>query len=191
MLAFLQSLVNILLFRAGPQDMPSSWPLLKLTAVAALLTATATATGMLNLGFPQALLASAAKAGVYALLIFLLLKSGSKPERWIQTMIALFGTLAITNLLSLPFLPELQEVEAGKFVIVPGAGVMIVAVIEIWFLIILARTLRDALETRIGQAILLTVVIIIIETMVLSSLTNALGIRSESVIIGIGIPESG
>ena len=189
MLAFLQSLVNILLFRAGPQDMPSSWTLLKLTGLAALVTAAATATGMLNLGFAPALLASAAKVGVYALIVFLLLKSGGKPERWIQTMIALYGTLAITNLISLPFLPDLQEVEEGKFVIVPGAGVMIVAVIEIWFLVILARTLRDALEIRTGQAILLTILIIIIETMVLSSLTGTLGIQSEAEIIGIGIPE--
>ena len=144
MLAFLQSLVNVLLFRAGPQDVPSSWYLLKISAGASLLTAAATAVGMLNLGITQALITSVAKILVYALLVYLLLKSSKKPERWLQTMITLYGTLAITNAISIPFVPDLQEVEEGKYVIVPGYGVMIVAALEIWFLVILARTLRAA-----------------------------------------------
>ena len=189
MLAFLQSLINILLFRAGPQDIPSSRYLLKATALASLLAATATSVGMLNLGVGQALITAVSKLAVYSGVIFLLLKSGGKPERWVQTMTALLGVLAITNVLSIPFLPELQEVEEGKYVIVPGYGVMIVAAIEIWFLAVLVRTLRDAMEIRVGQAILLTILLIIVETVALSSLSNTLGIRSESVIVGIGMPE--
>lgn len=189
MLAFLQSLVNVLLFRAGPQDVPSSWYLLRISAGASLLTAAATAVGMLNLGITQALITSVAKILVYALLVYLLLKSSKKPERWLQTMITLYGTLAITNAISIPFVPDLQEVEEGKYVIVPGYGVMIVAVLEIWFLVILARTLRAALETRTSHAILLTIMILMVETVVLSSLSGVLGIRSEAVIVGIGMPE--
>ena len=168
--------------------MPASWQILKATALVCFISVAATAISMLNLNTSHALLIAAGKVTVYLALIYLLLKSAGKSERWVQTMIALLGALTLTNLISLPFLPELQAIGEGKHAIVPGKGVFLVGTLEIWFLAIMVRVLRDSLEIRVGQAILLTISIIIIETLTLSALSNALGLSSESIVIAIEDP---
>ena len=179
MYKLIQSFINILLFRAGPQDIPASFGTLKLVLIACFITDLLGAVGTLGLGL--AALLSAGQIGLYSALIYLLLKFNNNPERWLQTLTALFGALALINLASYPFIQNLNLIRDGQLVVTPG--IMLVAALQLWFFIVMARILRDALEVTIGRALLLTFLIINIVPLILSSIVGMLGLNPTTLIV--------
>jgi hypothetical protein len=180
--ALIQPFINLLMFRAGPQDMPASNNALKISMLTCFLTDILGAAGML--GLKLALVLSAGQIALYAGFIFLLLKINQKTERWLQTLTALFGALALINLASYPFIHNLNLFADGKLALTPG--ILIVAVLQLWFFAVMARVLRDAIEIRIGRAILLTFLIINIVPLVLSSVVGVLDLSPVTVSIDSG-----
>ncbi len=172
MFALIQPFINVLLFRAGPQDMQASTSMLKFTLVACFLTDIIGASS--TLGLSTSVVLSAGQIALLGLFVFLLLKINKKEERWLQTLVALFGALAIINLATYPFLRNLNLFSDGKLVLT--GSLMIVAALQLWFFIVMARILKDALEVRMARAVLLTFLIINIVPMVLSMLVGALGL---------------
>ena len=172
MFALIQPFINVLLFRAGPQDMQASMGMLKFTLIACFLSDVIGASS--TLGLSTSMVLSAGQIALLGLFVFLLLKINKKDDRWLQTLIAIFGALAIINLATYPFLRNLNLFSDGKLVLT--AGLMIVAALQLWFFIVLARILKDALEVRMARAVLLTFLIINIVPMVLSMLVGVLGL---------------
>lgn len=175
MLALIQPFLNLLFFRAGPQDMPASTSALKFTIIACFLTDVIGATN--TLGLSTSMLLSAGQIALLGVFVFLLLKINQKDERWLQTLTALFGALAIINLVTYPFIRNLDLFVDGQMVLTPN--ILIVAALQLWFFIVMARILRDALEIRMVRAVLLTFLIINIVPMLLSMLVGALGLTPE------------
>jgi len=170
--ALIQPFINLLMFRAGPQDVPASNTVLKVTILACFITDVIGAIGLLGLTLAAVL--STGQIVLYAGFIYLLLKINSKTERWLQTLTALFGTLALINLASYPFIQNLNLISEGQLVLTPG--ILIVAALQLWFFIVMARILRDAIEITLGRAMLLTFLIINIVPLVLSAVIGALGL---------------
>ncbi len=179
MFALIQPFINLLLFRAGPQDMPASNAILKIAIFACFVTDILGAIGLLGLTLSAVL--SIGQIVLYAAFIYLLLKINKKTERWLQTLTALFGALALINLASYPFIQNLNLFSEGKLVLTPG--ILIVAVLQLWFFIVMARILRDALEITMGRAVLITFLIVNIVPLVLSSVISTLGLSPASLAI--------
>ncbi len=172
MLALIQPFINVLLFRAGPQDMPASLSALKFVLIACFLTDVIGASS--TLGIASSAILSGGQIALLGVFVFLLLKLNQKQDRWLQTLVAMFGALALINLASYPFLRNLNLVVDGNLVLT-GPLVM-VGLLQLWFFIVMARILKDALEVRMGRAVLLTFLIINVVPMVLSLLVGALGL---------------
>lgn len=162
--------------------MPASQSVLRFSIIACFLTDIIGAVNVL--GFQLAAALSAGQIALYAGMVYLLLKINGKPERWLQTLIALFGALALINLASYPFLQDLHLIEEGQLVLKPQ--IFIVAGLQLWYFIVMARVLRDALEISMGRAVLLTILIINLVPLVLSSIISALGLSPASMIIDPG-----
>jgi len=183
LLALIQPYFQVLMFRAGPQDMPASLSALKFTLIACFLTDVIGATGSLGMG--SSMFLSAGQIALMAVFVFLLLKINKKEERWLQTLIALFGALALINLATYPFIRNLDLFEDGKLVL--SGAIMVVAGLQLWFFIVMAKILKAALEVTMGRAVLLTFLIINIVPMVLSMLMGILGLTPAIIGDGSGL----
>lgn len=159
--------------------MPASNNILRYAIIACFVTDILGAVGMLGLTLSVVL--SAGQIALYSGFIFLLLKINNKNERWLQTLIALYGALALINLVSYPFIQNLNLFNEGNLVLTPG--LLIVAILQLWFFIVMARILRDALEIKMGRAVLLTFLIINIVPVVLSSVIGVLGLSPATLAI--------
>lgn len=173
MFSLIQPFVNLLLFRAGPQDMPASESVLKIALISCFVTDVLGA--MSTLGLSLSMILSAGQIGLLAVFVFLLLKLNDKTDRWLQTLSAIFGALALINIASLPFIQNLSLVEDGKLIVTPK--LMLVGVLQLWFFITMARILKDAIEIRMGRAVLLTFLIVNIVPVLLSILVGVIGIE--------------
>lgn len=154
----LRLILDICLLRGRTQDLPVSGSLVVQAALASM------AVDFLGLADPDVglghFLFVFTRPLMYGLALWLVLKGRGFPERWWQAAAAMFSVLAIFTLVRLPLLPALgQAVSEG-----PGATwpwqVFASLAIEIWFLVVMARILREALEIRMPLAVLSAVVMV-------------------------------
>ena len=184
MYALIEPFLKLLLFRAGPQDVPPLMPVFKIAIFSCFLTDVLGA--MKTLGPGMSVFLSAGQIALLAGCVYLLLKFNQKSERWLQTLTAIFGTLAIINLASYPFIQNLQLLKGGQLVLTPG--IMFVGILQLWFFVTMSRILRDALETRMSRAVLFTFLIINFVPIILSMFVGALGLEAN--VIGTVNPDS-
>jgi hypothetical protein len=142
----LTTFLNLFVLRAKPQDLPTSTQLLALAAVVAM------AADFLSLPDRDPLLGHALFVGtrplLYGAVLWLLLKQRHFEARWVQTATAIFAALAMLSLLRLPLLPALLEMVKQGPGMTLGWQAWASFVLELWFLILVARILREALELR-------------------------------------------
>lgn len=138
--------LNLFTLRAKPQDLPTSTALLALAAVTGMVA------DFLTLPDREPIVGHAlfvaTRPLLYGAVVWLLLKQRNFEARWQQTATALFASLAALSVLRLPLLPALIEtLKQG-----PGATLGWQAyasfLLELWFLILVARILREALELK-------------------------------------------
>ncbi len=176
MTAFIQPFINLLLFRAGPQDMPASQQVLKFVLMASIVTGALGSIG--TLGLPAATLISVSQIALYGVFVYLMLKMFRKPERWLQTIIAIYGATALMNLACLPFLQNLSLFSEGQLVITEK--LLIVGVLQLWLLIVTARILKEAAEISMGRAVLLTLLMVYVIQIFLAVFLGVLGFEPNT-----------
>jgi len=151
----LKIILDICLLRGRAQDLPASMNLVYLTAAASVAL---NAIGMpgRDLDLPQ-LLFIASQTALFGAVVWLLLRLRGFPARWMQTIAAMFSAEAVFNILLLPLWPTLIETletikqgmeakpswETYAFVTLGG-----------WFLLVIARVLREATEWPLPLAFL-------------------------------------
>ena len=146
-MAFLRLILDICLLRGKPQDLPTSHTLLVLAALAGV------AVDFLSLPEPGfdlgRLLFVISQAVLFGAGLWLLLKLRGFAVRWTQTATALYAANAVFSLLLLPLIPALAEMlEAGPPASLGWQG-MLMMVLSGWFLAVMARVLREALESSL------------------------------------------
>jgi hypothetical protein len=172
--ALFACLVDIMLLRRGPENLPASTPLLALFVILyvalfglAYHTLLVPVAPEVPPNWPLQLAAGAVLTLLWWRVAFHLAK---KPERFVQTMIAVFAT----NTLFVPAMPlaaalwpYLHEKPGGEQP--PGMLVLLTALITTWVLAVLVRIVRSAFEwswpasiffaiaSNIGPAILLAI----------------------------------
>jgi hypothetical protein len=150
----LQLFIDICLFRARPQDLPTSRFLLVASIVVSLVIRFFPLLNYLK-GFYPALLASL----LDTVLILLFLRGGlyflEKERRFLQTATAIFGTKAV---LSIPLLfVELMILSApSEFTKAVGAAFYLP--LMVWSITVTGHILRHALEIRFAGGIAVAVV---------------------------------
>ena len=156
MINYLRLFIDLCLFRQQSENIPRSEALLLVTGLAAVLSAAANAAP--EEGFIRGLLLSGCQIILFSGMIWLALNFKRKSERWVQTLTGIFGATTVLQLLTLPLFgwqESLVSPDTGQLVVT--LPLIIVAAIAIWSLTVMASILRQALEIRIGGAILLVI----------------------------------
>ena len=139
MINYLRLFIELCLFRQQAENIPRSESLLLVTGLLAVLL-------------------SGCQIILFSGMIWLALNFKRKSERWVQTLTGIFGATTVLQLLTLPLFgwqESLVSPDTGQLVVT--LPLIIVAAIAIWSLTVMASILRQALEIRIGGAILLVI----------------------------------
>ena len=166
MTPYIYTLFRICLFKAKPQDLPSSLALLINSIVAATLifimrnALLASEFSMISMAFMQILLLGA--------LLYLLLKLFSKSERWLQSATALYGCSAIIVVTVVPFI----SLEGGAPLISESFNLVKLVVLfsSAWYFSVTVYILKETLEVRMFLAIVIAIVMEIVLAIILIAL---------------------
>lgn len=148
----LKIILDICLLRGRAQDLPTSMNLVWLTAAASVVV---NALGMPERATNLAqLLFIVSQAVLFGAVIWLLLRLRGFPERWTQTITALYAVDAVFSFLLLPLLPALLEMVKQGPDAKPGWEAYLLLVLSGWLLLIIARVLREATQWPLPLAFL-------------------------------------
>lgn len=147
MFAIIKTWVEISLLSGKPQDLPASKVLLGIIALVEIAASFSVDTAHPHPGVRLA--AASAQSAFLAGTVWAALSWRRHPERWLQTMTALYGSGVIVTLVAWTALRGLnvpQDTQSGLFILIAW-------VITLWALAITSRVLRTALEVSLGTAI--------------------------------------
>ncbi len=151
----IKTLILICLFRAGPQDLPSSRELL-VGCIAAAFAVLFIGYSLLAVGGNTFLLA-ASNAALIGIGWLIVLQLGRKMQRWHQSACAIYGTTALLNLVSLPIITSgLNAAEIGSGEISQNLRIVIFG-LWAWEIAVTARIARATLEIRMGLAVIISI----------------------------------
>ncbi len=156
---FAYRLIELLLLRKGPQDLPASRKLLQFSG--ALLLLVSVLRQQLVASFPAAIVQSGLSILVLVLFVHLMLGFRRHPERLVQTLTALFLANAVIGALSLLPLRALAPVllalttdpALAQSIQLPTLAAYAWLLIGIWGLLVAAHIYRNAMDTRLGAGI--------------------------------------
>ena len=162
MYALFNAFFDICLFRKGPQDLPASWSLLKLTLITYCLSS------LLSLLFtvapPMALFQAVLDAALLVGLTYGLLYVMGHGQRFVQTLTALAGTGTLLGLIAWPLTIWMQaEAAAGTST---GLSFFLFFLLLLWSIAVIAHILRHSLSTTLGMGLLYTLGYLMISVMV-------------------------
>lgn len=164
MLSYIKFVVDVCLFRRGPQDAPASQQFLLFAVILATLSNFLLDSAHENIG-TRAMFAFA-QVAMLGLAIWVVLAVGNRLPRWPQTSATLYGASALINLVAWPFF-TLSKADKGDSSTITAAAAMFITV---WFVAVMARSLHHALEVRPAMAFLITFACLLVSGMVLLSL---------------------
>ena len=150
---FFKMLFGNFVLNKGPQDLPASRVLMKLSLLVYLVTGLP---GLLmSVDFGQAVLAQSLDVIVLLIFTYLCLQVLVKLERFTQTIIALASVGAVFQLIVLPILFEFKGVEEASQVML-GMSLLLLALVS-WNLTVIAHIFRESFSVRLPAAIALTI----------------------------------
>jgi len=150
MIRLLLRFLDICLLRLAPQDLPGSSFLLGLSLV--MYAALAFGAALLSLPFFPALVLALFDAGLIAGLLWILLWIRDTLNRFPQTLIALYGSGTVMQLIALPLvLWQTAEVAAPA----QGVAALLLWVWLLWHLLVVGHVLRHAVNTILPLGTLL------------------------------------
>ena len=156
--ALFGSVVDIILFRRGPENLPASQTLLAIVVALSLLVSVAMST-VTTLPTSDVLLGGIVGGAVMLLWFRVALSVVNKLERFLQTMTAIFGVNTLFQPVLVPLtaalLPYFEKADAN--VPTPAALFLIWLFVGLWGSIVVVRIVRAAFECPWIIAILLVV----------------------------------
>ena len=144
------------MLRGRPQDLPASTSLLWLFVATSLLTDYLGAASSYGPG-TQRLFLVVAQTVFFAGVIWAVLRMRGFPERWLQTLMALFAANTIFGLIMLPVLPEVVEMLRQGPNAVIGWQAYFAFGGSIWYLMIMTHVMRHAIELSIALSALVSI----------------------------------
>lgn len=151
----IEAFVGILRFRKGPEDVPASRPLLAAVLLGQVLL------GMLVLAIPpqaqtqSPLMVVALELGVITLGVLLILRMAGVPERFTQTITAIFGVQLVVA--PLVYAARWLMVTYQNDPVMQAPALFITAVLGVWMLVVTARILRSATSYPLFTCVFLVI----------------------------------
>ena len=158
MIQTIQTLIQICLFRARPQDLPASRQVLIFTIIATFILSV-TRIAQVTEGLSPITI-SLIQIGLLALGLRILLTLFSKRERWLQSGASVFGC---SSVLMLAATPVLMITESS----VSGLANLVLVAMTVWSFAVIVFILRETLEIRLLLAFLITFAFKIISAIIL------------------------
>ena len=155
MSSLIATFIRICLFKAGPQDLPSSDVLLVATVIASV--GTNLLVDFLGPSTLQTLILSVMQAIVFALVIKGLLQIKNFSYRWKQTMCALFGASSIIRLVGAPILHILAPNQGPEGPLINAPVMVSGAAMGIWSVAVMTVILRSAMEISTVTSFFITI----------------------------------
>jgi len=143
--------IDLCVFQAKPQDLPLSHALVLITGATTIITyviahqASGQGKGIVAFAIAQVV--------VFAFTIWVVLKIKKLPERFPQTISAIFGVSSLIQLVAWPVLSWLSKASGT-----PGAElpVLMIMGLSVWVLAVSVYVMKHALEVSLGQSLLIT-----------------------------------
>lgn len=148
----LKTLVDLCLFQAKPQDFPysQSWMLFAAVMLCASIFISYPIQEQTSLVI---LLISIVHVFGYGLAIWSALRLRMMPERFVQAITTIFGTAALLQLVTWPFINWLLKVQGTADAQFP---LLIIFFLGIWTFSVAVNINRHAMSVTVGQSILIT-----------------------------------
>jgi heme/copper-type cytochrome/quinol oxidase subunit 3 len=151
----LRLLLDLCLLRGRAQDLPASMQLVWLTAATSVVVdVLSLPDGGADLG---RILFVASQVVLFGATIWLVLKLRGFPERWMQTISALYAANTAFSVLLLPMLPALMAMYEGGPGTPVGWQAYVMLAVTGWFLVVTARVLREATEWPLLPSFLVSI----------------------------------
>lgn len=144
----LKTLLDVCLLRGQPQDLPASMNLLAWCALFSVGVDFMIESGQVPV--LVRLVFAIAQTAIFGVIIYGVLRVRGKPERFTQSMSALYFA---KGMVSLAAWPVMKQVLAAGVDAAQAWQVLAMAGISVWFIAILANVLRHALEFTLGRAL--------------------------------------
>jgi len=170
MYALVNPFVQIAFLRCGPQDLPASMFLLKLTLAAHALLGVLMFANRLSL--VQALLAGAISTLVMCALTASLLFANRRSARIVQTLTAMAGSDVVVGIVALPVAAWLHGTVDGA--VASGLPGLLFLVLVVWNLVVAGHVLRHALSSPLPLGIVLALVLYMLSVNVMHALFPAM-----------------
>ncbi len=152
-------IIDICLLRGRPQDLPASTSLLWLAGLSAVVVDYAGTASIYGHGGMR-LLVMVIQVFLFAGVIWAVLQLRGHPERWLQTIIALFGAKIIFSLILLPVLPQLavliNQGPVAQSSLQIGWEVYFALACSIWYFMVMTQVMRHALAWPLALSGLVT-----------------------------------
>lgn len=157
-MTFILRLIDICLFRAGPEDLPARSGLLQWSLFAYLLVGVAI--NLLDTNWTLSLTVSLADLIILLGFVWVLLRGYQHLPRLNQTLLALTGCGVLLGIVVMPFLAMFYQSNETE----PMANVllMVMMVMMVWSLMVTAHIIRRAVECSAPVAVGWTVLYVII-----------------------------
>ena len=164
--ALARAMWQICTLRRGPQDLPASSMLMVLML---LLNAVASATlETIEIPATSAVMAAVIDAVVVVILIWALLQTTGKQNRFLQTVTAVAGTGLILSFFALPVVAWLAaSVERRQDI---GIPMLLWLAVFGWNLLVIAHVLRHAIDSNLVVGFVLAVAIVFIDIQLINHL---------------------
>lgn len=154
----IQRFIEICLFKAGPQDLPTSHWLMKACLLFYFMVGVTV--NRVEYNWEVSSLTSLTDMLVMVFVTLLLLKLRNLLNRYQQTITAMAATGSLIGLVGIPILWFAQTLdEQSQFV---GFAMMLLVMVLFWSMMITAHIFRSALEIKPVTSVMITVVYTII-----------------------------
>ncbi|HDY84701.1 hypothetical protein LCGC14_0558180 [marine sediment metagenome] len=155
--------VDLCRLKAGPADMPASVTLLQATLLAYFLLGISIS--RIDSAWNISIMASLADTVFMMVAIKLMLSIKGLQTRYQQTLIAIAGAGIVLDLIGLPLLYWLNQIDEPQ----QGTSVAMLLMIALmfWSLMVVAHIFRQALDIKVGSSAILTIIYTVLSLLVL------------------------
>ena len=171
-MSILKIIVDICLLRGRPQDLPASWNLFWLTVLAVVATSYTSVVSIDGSSLGN-LFHVILHETIFGAVVWTVLKVRGRPERWLQSIAALYAVKALFSLITLPFMPQVAEAAKHAFEAVQqgnpapfGWELLFVFAVTIWHLLAMSQVMRHAAEVSFGLGVLISFLALVAAGMV-------------------------
>jgi hypothetical protein len=148
----LKLFLNLCLIKAGPRDVPDSNNVLRIVFIAYFVS------GTILISSEAVLFDAAVQAFIEAVLVGLfvygLVNFFSVPQRFNQSIIAIYGSGALITTVSIPFIFWMQSLFNNDQT--TGAVGLVVFLIVCWSFMVMAYIIRETIQKNLTTSLLLT-----------------------------------